>query len=542
MSASEIQVGQDVTFTLDIANAKAGDVLTLEFCADSGKYTEEFTLTYPDNVFTHEFSQDGNRSICFRVVGGEYCAAQTLIVEASKAGIDSAKLSISNLSVVEKAEGETIRATVTCNNQTGVAELYVGSAKNYASSDDYDVVDGRRVFEVEVTLGGNGKSYAGDYKIWVNALKGAYQAVDATYNLGTLKVTHAYTTQSEPAGSYYEKSANGHTLYNKTKITETCSVCGDQKETTQKKPAGNEEPHVGLTENGKCSVCGWKKGALQINNKVQVDNDDRLNSIDKGKAGISTPHYYYEAGVVGSSAEDLEKVIKQFNVEKFYQPDGSYYCTTYAATVARAMGAFLPTSYDCIHRGMCIKCGKPINGIANDYNGMYEYLKSKGLTCNCAAAEKAEAWLFVTSKQSWNEVVTDKRGDLARWLLEHGSEFGWKQVVTQTTVEEYRNIPTQGEKLSKDVTDAAIRYALEGKLVIGVYSDYQKGSGHAFLVYPNGDTKELYTAQAGGKRVVRENKPNGHDSYVNEETGKTEYPTRGSNDKWIRYFVFDGIA
>lgn len=258
MSASEIQVGQDVTFTLDIANAKAGDVLTLEFCADSGKYKEEFTLTYPDNVFTHEFSQDGNRSICFRVVGGEYCAAQTLIVEASKAGIDSAKLSISNLSVVEKAEGETIRATITCNNQTGVAELYVGSAKNYASSDDYDVVDGRRVFEVEVTLGGNGKSYAGDYKIWVNALKGAYQAVDATYNLGTLKVTHAYTTQSEPAGSYYEKSANGHTLYNKTKITETCSVCGDHKETIQKKPAGNEEPHVGLTENGKCSVCGYR--------------------------------------------------------------------------------------------------------------------------------------------------------------------------------------------------------------------------------------------------------------------------------------------
>ena len=258
MSASEIQVGQDVTFTLDIANAKAGDVLTLEFCADSGKYKEEFTLTYPDNVFTHEFSQDGNRSICFRVVGGEYCAAQTLIVEASKAGIDSAKLSISNLSVVEKAEGETIRATVICNNQTGVAELYVGSAKNYASSDDYDVVDGRRVFEVEVTLGGNGKSYAGDYKIWVNALKGAYQAVDATYNLGTLKVTHVYTTQSEPAGSYYEKSANGHTLYNKTKITETCSVCGDHKETTQKKPAGSEEPHVGLTENGKCSVCGYR--------------------------------------------------------------------------------------------------------------------------------------------------------------------------------------------------------------------------------------------------------------------------------------------
>ena len=288
-------------------------------------------------------------------------------------------------------------------------------------------------------------------------------------------------------------------------------------------------------------MCGWKKGALQINNKVQVDHDDRLNSIDKGKAGISTPHYYYEAGAVGSSAEDLEKVIKQFNVEKFYQPDSLTYCNTYTATVARAMGAFLPTSYDCNHGGMCIKCGKPINGIANDYNGMYEYLKSKGLTCNCAAAEKAEAWAFaVENKKSWNEVGTKKSGDLTRWLLEHGSEFGWKQVVTQTTEEEYGNIPTQGKKLSKDVTDAAIRYALEGKLVIGVYSDYKKGRGHGFLVYPNGDTKELYTAQAGSERVVRENKPNGHDSYV--VNGETIWPTRSSNDKWIRYFVFDGIA
>ncbi len=319
MSASTIKLGETVTFTLDIANAKAGDVLTLEFCADTGKYKEEFTLTYPDNVFTHEFSQDGNRSICFRVVGGEYCAAQTLIVEASKAGIDSAKLSLSNLSVVEKAEGETIRATVTCNNQTGVAELYVGSAKNYASSDDYDVVDGRRVFEVEVTLGGNGKSYAGDYKIWVNALKGAYQAVDATYNLGTLKVTHTYTAQSEPAGSYYEKSVNGHTLYNKTKITETCSVCGDQKETTQKKPAGNEEPHVGLTENGKCSVCGYSGWSVEEYEKEVA----RLKELSAD---------VYKDLCAGNNA------IGKAYPNGFGQKTGKYICGTFVGLQAIKMG------------------------------------------------------------------------------------------------------------------------------------------------------------------------------------------------------------
>ena len=310
MSASEIQVGQDVTFTLDIANAQDGETLKIEMCADdqySVSPDSYFTVTKGKVSYTHEFTVVGNRSIKFRVVGGEYCAAQTLIVEASKAGIDSAKLSISNLSVVEKAEGETIHATITCNNQTGVAELYVGNKENYAFSVDYDVVDGRRVFEVEVTLGGNGKSYAGDYKIWVNALKGAYQDVDATYNLGTLKVTHTYTTQSEPAGSYYEKSANGHTLYNKTKITETCSVCGDQKETIQKKPAGSEEPHVGLTENGKCSVCGWT-GTISIKDIL-----DKLDEKMKFSAEYKKTIYYerlLEAEITGDIRKDVIAIAK----------------------------------------------------------------------------------------------------------------------------------------------------------------------------------------------------------------------------------------
>ena len=523
MSASKIQVGQDVTFTLDIANAKAGDVLNLEFCADSGKYKEEFTLANPDNVFTHEFSQDGNRSICFRVVGGEYCAAQTLIVEANKAGIDSAKLSISNLSVVEKAEGETIRATVICNNQTGVAELYVGSAKNYASSDDYDVVDGRRVFEVEVTLGGNGKSYAGDYKIWVNALKGAYQAVDATYNLGTLKVTHTYTAQSEPAGSYYEKSANGHTLYNKTKITETCSVCGDQKETIQKKPAGSEEPHVGLTENGKCSVCGYQNGGLKINENVATIGSKDQKYIDKTKYrvgerwkdGTIEPYYYLDPDrdvAANADVEAYEKIILQFDVTgqhgggTYYvpMPSGATYCNFFAADVSSAMGAFFP------HIAMCKTCHKPSKNSKLDEK-LYELLYNKGLICSCEASVKEDI-AFSGSRRS------DVTANVDAWMLEYAEMYGWKKIPAN----------------NKDKTSIACQYANSGYLTIGVYWK------HVFIVHPNPDNPTvMYQTQAGGGEE--------HDAYslsekmtIAEINARKAGSVRGSSNGDITYYVFTG--
>lgn len=537
MSASKIQVGQVVTFTLDIANAKAGDVLNLEFCADTGKYKEEFTLTYPDNVFTHEFSQDGNRSIRFRVMGGEYCAAQTLIVEASKAGIDSAKLSLSNLSVVEKAEGETIHATITCNNQTGVAELYVGNKENYAFSVDYDVVDGRRVFEVEVTLGGNGKSYAGDYKIWVNALKGAYQAVDATYNLGTLKVTHTYTTQSEPAGSYYEKSANGHTLYNKTKITETCSVCGDQKETTQKKPAGNEEPHVGLTENGKCSVCGYAKGKLKINEDVVIGENGRMKIATPRV--ITTPHYYLDAGTISGNPEDLVRVIRQFDVMNNYKPvkvsDNKWdtFCNFFASNVARAMGAYMPGPGDLI----CQNCYGIVR-ISNDYTGWNEIVDQKDLRCSCGARLSVSVAFPVGNKTSWEQVghsvATDgnRYGDLTRWFIEKSEDFGW-EAINDYTVENYANITDNTPSLRADTIDKAKEYANKGYLVIGVRSDWiyssknNQQSGHIFVVHPNSDTSKLYTVQAGGQSAMRENRPDGNG-------------TRSSDNGWNAFFVFTG--
>lgn len=205
MSVTEIEVDGTVTFTLSIANAKDGDKLAIEMRADD-KFTvdvdKEVTVKDGKASCAHKFSNTGDRSIKFRVAGGEYCAAQTLKVLPKKTGtsaITGVRVSPPiNEARVEKKDGETFTVTVVCNLDTVCVEMYFGKEHNqdtYRSSDKYVEANGTRTFTLTFTLGEDGKSYAGEYPIVVSP----FSYVDAdwtknqmgtTVNAGTLKVTH----------------------------------------------------------------------------------------------------------------------------------------------------------------------------------------------------------------------------------------------------------------------------------------------------------------------------------------------------------------
>lgn len=294
-------------------------------------------------MFNRAFSQDGNRSIKFRVAGGEYCSVQVLKVESDAAKIEAATLSLGKLSIVEKADGEIITAVVTCNDKTGIAELYVGN--HYDSSSEYVVQNGQRLFTLQITLGGNNKSYAGNYTVVVRALKGAYEKEYSEAPFGTLTVKHDTTTQRESAGSYYKYSAEGHTLCQKTLVTTKCKICNYEVSQIDEVATSREENHVDLDINRKCSVCGFEKSSLIINDDAAIDANGRMKISSKSET--IKPHYYLDAGSVSGDASVLEKVIRQFDVTKNYMPDGNTtYCNFYAGNVARAMGAFLPGAGD----------------------------------------------------------------------------------------------------------------------------------------------------------------------------------------------------
>ena len=204
MSVTEIEVDGTVTFTLSIANAKDGDKLAIEMRADD-KFTvnKEVTVKNGKASCIHKFTNTGDRSIKFRVAGGEYCAAQTLKVLPKKTGtsaITGVRVSPPiNEARVEKKDGETFTVIVDCNLDTVCVEMYFGKEHNqdtYRSSDKYVEANGTRTFTLTYTLGGNGKRYAGDYPIvvspfsYVDAADWTKNQMGATVNAGTLKVTH----------------------------------------------------------------------------------------------------------------------------------------------------------------------------------------------------------------------------------------------------------------------------------------------------------------------------------------------------------------
>ena len=495
MSVTEIEVDGTVTFTLSIANAKDGDKLAIEMRADD-KFTvdvdKEVTVKDGKASCAHKFSNTGDRSIKFRVAGGEYCAAQTLKVLPKKTGtsaITGVRVSPPiNEARVEKKDGETFTVTVVCNLDTVCVEMYFGKEHNqdtYRSSKDKEYVEanGTRTFTLTYTLGGNGKRYAGDYPIVVSP----FSYVDAdwtknqmgvTVNAGTLKVTH--------------------------------DMNGDEQ----------------------CVACGYDKGKLEINEDVYVDEEGRMNfKSAKNKNEIKKPHYYVEAGSVPSDPELLAKILLQYDVRNNYGNVGL--CNVYLSNATRAMGAFIPMAGDKV----CRNCGKVIK-VGNDYNGMTEYLKSNGLFCKCSNSEEYDSYHFPLDEntKSWADLGAGTYGNVTKWLIEHGAEFGW-EVLNVPTAEAYANSDVEylGSK-NKSAVKSAIKEVNEGNLVIGVWSDWVKGSGHGFVAHPHpDDPTKLYTTQVGAwsaeyGEATREDSPMGWGNM------------RGEDNGWILYCVFRGVG
>jgi|GEM_PF-747281 len=272
----------------------------------------------------------------------------------------------------------------------------------------------------------------------------------------------------------------------------------------------------------------------QVSGNIKTEDDISItidsNGYERikrsaGKAYIQKPHYYIAAGGRPNNPNDLDLLIRQFDVMNNYKPDGSTYCNTFAANVARSCGAYLPTSADCQHGGICRKCGKPIRGVDNDYSGMFSYLESNGLVCVCDSATRREyTYMYMGMESTWEETGTGSYGNLLRWLIEHGSEFGWKQINTVTN-KSYAS--KTKSNLSSDTLTSVVDRANSGYLVIGVYSDFVKDKGHVFVVHPHKDAgSTVYTTQAGGSGVSREDATQG-DTY-----------TRYANNGWISYYYY----
>lgn len=141
----------------------------------------------------------------------------------------------------EKAAGLTFTATITCNDSTGVAELYIGNA--YAYSANYTVKDGQRVFTVQLSIGGNGTSYAGTYPVRVCALKAAGDTSDMdAWNVDEFTVEHDYATPGTASSSYSYQHSNGQHKKICTETTTTlCAACGKESTGTRVYDAGQWE-------------------------------------------------------------------------------------------------------------------------------------------------------------------------------------------------------------------------------------------------------------------------------------------------------------
>lgn len=534
MSVTEIEVDGTVTFTLSIANAKDGDKLAIEMRADD-KFTVDKEVTVKDGKAScaHKFSNTGDRSIKFRVAGGEYCPAQTLKVLPKKTGT-SAIIGVRvsppiNEARVEKKDGETFTVTVDCNLDTVCVEMYFGKEHNqdtYRSSKEYVEANGTRTFTLTYTLGGNGKRYAGDYPISVRPFSHVDHADWKNNQMGeevkiTLKVTHDNVSTVNEGGYSYSWSANGHTRMQTITTTLECKVCGNVSKSSTKIAKGSEEPHD-LKENGKCSVCGYCDGGLKINDDVATVGGEDQKYIDKTKYeiknrweyGMIKPYYYLDPDrdVSGNASPEIyEKIILQFDVTgkhgggNYYVPTGSStYCNFFAADVCSAMGAFFPQSQ------MCTVCHKPSKA-SRLGEKLYALLEENGLMCDCEKSIKKD----IAFSESKKEDVT---ANVDAWMLEYAEMYGWQKIPANDS-----------QKVSK-----ALEYANSGYLTIGVYWK------HVFIVHPNTDNPDvMYQTQAGGGE--------NHDNYslsekmsiaeINKRKGNS---VRSAGNKEITYYVFKG--
>lgn len=293
MEPSEIEVGMTVRFYIQAPGATQVRLYV------DGKYYEgenDYATVY-NGVATldREFSQAGERYIQFKASAdgehwGELCEGQTLKVnekEVAKAQINDVKV---------KADGQNISADVSidetpagyengikvdiyayCNEQTNLIEAYVGeSTENYTYTGEYEQRDGQRVFHLELTLGGNKKSYAGKYVVTVYAYA-KYPDNAVTDNHASITINHV------PQGKWQETRKNlkydqyGH-WYNITE-TQKCSVCGDV--ISSRSYDSEIEDHLWDTnEGGICTVCDYGRDPYK-----PLTPDDVKNRVESGMVG-----------------------------------------------------------------------------------------------------------------------------------------------------------------------------------------------------------------------------------------------------------------
>ena len=194
------------------------------------------------------------------------CGYVKAVEPSGKSVIKNVSISADARACVEKVGGETFAVTVTCNLDTVWVEMYFGKEHNqntYRDSSDYVEANGNRIFKMTYTLGGDGKSYAGEYPISVRPFSYVDRADWKNNQIGeevkiTLKVTHDNVSTVNEGGYSYSWSANGHTRMQTITTTLECKVCGNVSKSSTKIAKGSEEPHE-LKENGKCSVCGYSE-------------------------------------------------------------------------------------------------------------------------------------------------------------------------------------------------------------------------------------------------------------------------------------------
>ena len=194
------------------------------------------------------------------------CGYVKAVEPSGKSVIKNVSISANAKACVEKVGGETFAVTVTCNLDTVCVEMYFGKEHNqntYRDSSDYVETNGNRIFKMTYTLGGDGKSYAGEYPISVRPFSYVDRADWKNNQMGeevkiTLKVTHDNEVVDRIVKDAYEHTANGHTKIQNITTVLKCKVCGATDKQVANKSVGAEEAHT-LDANDKCSVCGYKR-------------------------------------------------------------------------------------------------------------------------------------------------------------------------------------------------------------------------------------------------------------------------------------------
>ena len=254
------------------------------------------------------------------------CGYVKAVEPSGKSVIKNVSISADARACVEKVGGETFAVTVTCNLDTVWVEMYFGKEHNqntYRDSSDYVEANGNRIFKMTYTLGGDGKSYAGEYPISVRPFSYVDRADWKNNQMGeevkiTLKVTHDNEVVDRIVKDAYEHTANGHTKIQNITTVLKCKVCGATDKQVANKSVGAEEAHT-LDANGRCNVCGYGRRIKDAMYKLE-----KMKFRDKFKES----EYYKklcEVELTGDIRKDVIEIARsQMKVEGGKNKDTEY--------------------------------------------------------------------------------------------------------------------------------------------------------------------------------------------------------------------------